>query len=357
MLTRRRLIKTTAQAALAGVFLPFLPACSEPIPESVLIDRTPLVGLLLTFTSVSYAGPTCALKLGLQPKTDPLALQQALSAILEEKLAFRNGDDDIGQRLQQATQTDFARGRVLDIDGWQFSETECQVAALAASIQGFSEPVEIELLPPKEVDFVEVENWGPQRTLQGETFNEQPDGHSGIWVKATGIPPATTLMFSGIPQASNVYADHLSSGLRGKFMNMTIAEPGVYTVDLYDRSQHRIQRIGEFEVVERTVPVPFSKCRIAAWGPVHAVSGKAFNVQPNGASALWFNTNCAQHNVVVMLNGRDLTTTIRQQDGLVTARIENGHELAPGDYRVELRFVDNGNVLPVGKLNVVQANP
>ena len=41
----------------------------------MLIARTPLVDFLLTYSSVSYAGPKCALQLGLQPKSDPLALQ------------------------------------------------------------------------------------------------------------------------------------------------------------------------------------------------------------------------------------------------------------------------------------------
>jgi hypothetical protein len=358
MLTRRRLITTTAQAAMAGAFLPFLPACTEsiPLPESVLIGRSPLVDFLLTYSNVSYAGPTCATKLGLQPDTEPLALQQALSASLDEKLASLAGRD-IGQRLQQAAQTDFTQDRVLDIDGWQLSETECQAAALAASMQGFTEPVEVALAPPTEIDFVEVTNWGPRSTLQGETFNEQPDGHSGIWIKASGIPPATIMLFDGKPQNSEVYAEHMTSGIHGKFMNTTITQPGVHTIDLYDRSQNRIQRLGEFEVLERTVPVPFYKCRIATWGPVQTVEGETFNEQPSGSSAVWIRTNCAQDGVVVMMDGNDLVTTIRQRDGLVTARVEKGHELAAGDYRLELRFGDSGNVLPIGDMKVNPATP
>ena len=128
------------------------------------------------------------------------------------------------------------------------------------------------------------------------------------------------------------------------------------TVELFDQSQNRIQRLGEFEVIERTVPVPFNKCRIAAWGPAQTVSGQSFNEQPNGFSAMWIRTNCAQAGVVVMLNGKDLVTTIKQQDGLMTARVESGHELAIGEHRVDLRFGDSGNVLPVGKMKVTPAS-
>lgn len=257
MLTRRRLITTAGQAALAGIFLPLLSGCSDPVPETVLIDQTPLVDLLLSWSSVSYAGPVCAIKLGLQPGINPLALQQALSSVLAVKLASRTENFSVEQHLQQLTRTDFAQGRTLDVDGWQLSETECQAAALAASLRGFTEPVEVKLPPPVVVNFVEVEQWGPKSTLQGEPFNEQSDGHSGIWVRAAGIPPATILVFAGRPQYTQVFAEHLTSGLRGKFMNTTISKPGKYTIELYDRNRRQIQRIGEFEVIERTARLPF----------------------------------------------------------------------------------------------------
>jgi hypothetical protein len=357
MLTRRRLITTSIQVALVGTLLPLLSACSEPVSENVLIGRTPLLDFLLDYTNVSFAGPTCALKLGLQPDADPFAVQQELSATLEEKLASQTGDDDIGHRLQEAIQSDFNQDRILDIDGWQLSETECQAAALAASMQGFNEPIDVEQTPPVEMKFVEIENWGPQRTLQGESFNEQPDGHSGIWVKAIGIPASTVLLFSGVTQPTNVYAEHLTSGLRGKFMNTTIGTPGTYTIDLYDRSRHRIQRIGEFEVIKRTAPIPFYKCRVADWGPQQATSGEAFNEQPNGASAFWIRTNCALPEAVVVLNDRELKTTIRPNDGLITASLLDGHELPPGQYKVELHYGDGGNMLQVGALNVAEILP
>jgi hypothetical protein len=344
MLTRRKLITIAVQAALAGTCLPLLPACTEPVGDTgaVLIERSELVDLLLTFSGVSYAGPVCALKLGLGPQTNPLNLQQSLHATLLEKLSSGKQDTDIGQRLQQLSRQDFVADRVLDIEGWQLSETECQANALAASLQGFTEALQAEKTAPIKADFVEVENWGPRSTIEGETFNEQPDGHSGIWIKASGVPPATVLMFSNVSQSTNIYADHLTSGLRGTFMKTIIAKPGKYSVDLYDQDRHRIQHLGEFEVVARKEPLPFEQCRVAAWGPQQAVSGQPFNEQASGASAFWIRTNCTLDDGVVVFEGRKLKTTIRPQDGLITASMPDGHTLAPGSYPLKLLFADSG---------------
>lgn len=330
-----------------------LPACDKPVSTNdVRIEHSPLVAFLLTYSSTSYAGPKCAEALDLQLQADPLSLQQQLSDALEEKLAGLDNVSGIEQGLAQLTRNDFAGGKILDVEGWQLGHTECQAAALAASLHGFTEPVEVALAPPAEVDFVEVEAWGPDHTLQGEPFNQQPDGHSGMWFTASEIPPSTVMMFSGMPQESNVYMGHMTSGLRGKIMHTTINKPGVYSVDLYDRSKHRIQHVGDFEVVARHEPVPFDKCLVIQWGPDHAISGQAFNAQASGASAFWIRTNCADRSAVVVLDGRDLKTTVRSAEGLITASMDDGHELPPGQYELVLRLGDEGNILPIGTLSV-----
>jgi len=357
MLTRRRLVTISVQLALAGSCLAVLPGCDESASTDVQIENSPLVEFLLGYSSVSYAGPKCAETLGFQPQSDVLNLQQNLSDALENKLATLAGDLNIEQGLAQLTRIDFENNRILDIDGWQLGRTECQAAALAASLHGFTEPVEVALTPPAEVNFVTIEAWGPDHTLQGEAFNQQPDGHSGIWFKAKDIPPSTIMIFSGLPQESNVYADHMTSGLRGKLMHATIDKPGKYSVDIYDRSRHRIQHIGEFEVVERLGPVPLDKCQVASWGPNQAVSGQMFNAQAGGASAFWIRTNCNDPKTIVVFDGRDLHTAVRPTEGLITASMNDGHELPPGQYKVGLRLDNVDFVLPVGTLNVIESAP
>ena len=354
MLTRRSLIYTSIQLALAGSLLAFLPACSQQDETHVQIENSELVELLLSYSLVSYAGPKCTEALGLKSPSGSGELQQSLADALEAKLSSLANNADITQRLEQLMRNDFAASNTMDIDGWQLSQTECQVSALAASLQGYTVAVEAELTPPVEIDFANVEAWGPDRTVQGEPFNEQPDGHSGIWVKAASLPPSTVLVFADKQQESNVYEEHMTSGLRGKFMHSTINKPGVYSVDLYDRSKHRIQRIGEFEVVARTTPVPFYKCRIADWGPKNSTAGVPFNEQPDGASAFWIRTNCTNHNAKIVVDGQGLRTKVRPADGLITAHMPGGHELSPGEHKVELHIGDDGNILEVGSITLKQ---
>lgn len=355
MLTRRRLILKSVQLALTGSVLTYLPGCKLSSLNSGQVASSPLLDLLSGYSDVSYAGPKCVESLGEQSQAAPSVLQRDLLGSLEIKLKNMAGTFSTEEGLARLIQADFVNGNVHEVDGWQLSHTECQAAALAASLQGFLKPVKTELASPQEMDFVEIETWGPRKTMQGEPFNEQTDGHSGLWVKAKGIPPETVLVFSGKPQRSVIYEDHLTSGLRGDFMHSTITHPGVYTVELYDRGNNRIQRIGEFVVIERAEPIPFRDCRILAWGPNRAIRGEAFNAQPNGSSAFWILTNCAHANGIVFLDGKKLRTNIRPADGLITASLERGHELLPGRYSVQVHYDDGGEILDVGVLDVVQA--
>jgi len=365
MLTRRKLITRTGQVALVATWLPHLTACDEQ-PKQETLTETPaasepqgLAEFLLVYSSISFAGPSCALKLGLTPLHDPEGMQQTLMGELEAKLQSVSSDNvsssAISAGLQQLMRADFAQSRVLDIEGWQLSETECQAIALAASLQGFNEPVAVALAPPTEEVFLDVKNWGPQKTLQGERFNEQPDGHSGLWLVADNIPPSTILLFAGRQLETNVYDGSLTSGLHGKFMNSTINVPGNYPVELYDRSHHRVQPLGDFVVVERREPLPFDQCEVTLWGPVQAISGQPFNQQANGSSALWFQSNCTPENGVVMLDGVDMDTTMRPENAMFTASMPGGENLLPGEHRLELRFGDSGNVLSIGTFTVYPA--
>ena len=365
MLTRRKLITRTGQVALVVTWLPQLTACDEQ-PKQETLAETPaasepqgLAEFLLAYSSISFAGPNCALKLGLTPLNDPEGMQQTLMGELEAKLQSVSSDtvssSAISAGLQQLMRADFAQDRILDIEGWQLSETECQAIALAASLQGFNEPVAVALTPPTEEVFLDVKNWGPQMTLQGERFNEQPDGHSGLWLVADNIPPSTILLFAGRQLETNVYDGSLTSGLHGKFMNSTINVPGNYPVELYDRSLHRVQPLGEFVVVERREPLPFDQCKVTHWGPVQAISGQPFNQQANGSSALWFRSNCTPENGVVMLDGVDLDTTMRPENAMFTASVPGGENLLPGEHHLDLRFGDSGNVLSIGTFTVYPA--
>lgn len=357
MLNRRQLIIAAARSSvlLSSAFV--LTACSDSDSTAVSLPPTE-PGSLDEYTrqmqAISYIGVACRENIGFH-EDQPI---EAIKADLEQRLLADLGEsaanDSISDAVDQAIRNDFSAGRLIEIDGWQLSETECRLAALAAVQQGF-ETAQAPA-PPKDRygKIVEINAWGPQSTIQGQIFNEQPDGHGGIWLQATGIPASVVLQFGGKTQGTQVYADHLTSGLRDEYMHEVIDTPGVYQVELYDKASLMRQVVGEFTVKAsgdqpRKIPdEQLASCKIDTWGPDKGRVGEAFNRQPSGASAFWVRTKCAAEGSQLLLDGEALKTTLRKD--LLTATAPNGHQLGVGPHELELRIGSGPQLVKVGTL-------
>jgi hypothetical protein len=357
MLNRRQLIVAAARSSvlLSGAFA--LAACSETDSTATAVPAAE-PGSLDEYTrqmqAISYVGVACRGKIGYSEDQPAEAIKTDLEQRLLADLAHSARQGTISDAVDQAIRNDFSAGRLVEIDGWQLSETECRLAALAAAQQGFETAQVPE--PPKDryAEFLEVEAWGPQDTVQGQTFNEQPDGHSGIWVKAAGAPASVVLQFDGKTQDTQVYADHLTSGLRGEYMHQVIDTPCVYQVELYDKATLTRQVLGDFTVKasgdqpRKVSEDQLAACRICSWGPDKAKAGEAFNRQPSGASAFWVRINCAADGSVLLLAGTALKTKVRKD--LLTATVPNGHQLEAGSHDLELRVGNGPKTVQVGTL-------
>jgi hypothetical protein len=357
MLNRRQLIIAAARssALLSGAFA--LAACSETESTAVVI---PLAepGSLDEYTqqmqAISYVGVICRTKIGYSEDQPADAVKADLEQRLLADLQDPAGQGTISDAVDRAIRNDFSAGRLVDVDGWQLSETECRLAALAAAQQGFETAQTPE--PPKDryADFVEVEAWGPQSTVLGQPFNEQPDGHSGFWLRAVGTPASVVLQFDGKTLGTEVYAEVVTSGLRGEYMHEVINTPGVYTIELYDKAMLTRQVVGEFTVnpsddqPRETSKEELASCKIETWGPDKGVAGEAFNRQPSGASAFWVRTNCAAEGSQLLLDGAAIKTAVRKD--LLTATVPNGHQLAAGPHELGLRVGNGPQMLKVGTL-------
>jgi len=363
MLTRRKLIASALHSALALGGVHYLAACSEQDAPSVehkgenrKIPRTPLVDYALGMQAISYVGTVCLQKIGFAEGTPDVQLQTQLAEQLESQIAALGSGAGMAQKLDSLIRADFAGNRLFEIEGWQLSETECRLAALAASMGGFREPVTPPPLEPKQGKIVKVVDWGPQSTRMGEKFNEQADGHCGLWFKAKGAPASAVLVFAGRNQGAQIYPDSFTSGIRGKFMQEIINTPGEYSVELYDKARQLIQPIGTFRVTGNKKTAGngeaenVNQCTVEAWGPTHSDSGHPFNPQPGGESAFWVRTNCALEGSTLIFAGVELKTTVRKN--LLTARVPNGHELEPGKYPLEIHLGHSGRLLKSGELQV-----
>lgn len=370
MLTRRQMVIALGRGLATMAAAHYLTACTEqesfPALAPELTD-SPLMAYALGLEAISYSGIACLAPLGYAGSTAPHALQIALHAQLSHRLwpAAEGAAAAspaplppavIAERVDRAIREDFANEELIDLQGWQLARTECALAALAASARGMVEAVAPAQAEPVTSHIADITGWGPQSTVQGEGFNAQPDGHSGLWFRAQQVPASAVILFDGNVQATQVYADLLTSGLHDPYRAAVINVPGEYPVALFDRARNIMQPIGVFQVRAATAAAPppadigRDACQVESWGPALAVSGQPFNPQPGGASAFWVHTDCAKDDSKLLLDGIELDTTA--QENLLTALVPHGHDLAPGRYPLSLRLGDSDKYLEVGFLTV-----
>jgi len=349
-ISRRKIIVQSLQSVLALGSIQYLSACSREDVEQSLESQ--VRDYASDMAGVSYIGETCIEMAGFDSATADAKLQTELTEKLRGRFAISGMQESFQQQFEALIRKDFADNRIVDVAGWQLSEIECQMVALAASLQGQRQAKALDMTQPTTGQFVEVLDWGPKSTILGNTFNEQSDGHSGLWLKATGASVSVTVVFAGENQVTQVYSDLLTSGIRGEYMQKVINEPGEYTVALYDKTKNIIQPVGQFQVLEPDLSehgmseAEFAQCKVLDWGPRHAKSEKPFNPQPTGASAFWVKTNCALEGSILILEGRELKTTVGRN--LVTALVPDGHQMEPGEHELEIRLGQSDRVLNTG---------
>lgn len=353
MLTRREVLVRTMQGVLALSSIQYLSACTQDDDPAQV---SPLLEYALAMQGVSYIGTACIEKAGFDRSTPDKELQESLVAGLQDLFVAAGLQGSFQQQFETMIRNDFATNHVVDVEGWQLSATECQMVALAASLQGHRGMKAPKKVPARIGQIAEVEDWGPKSTVQGAKFNEQPDGHSGLWVKAAGVPVSVVVVFADKNQTTQVYADTITSGLRGQFMDDVINTPGEYSVALYDKSRRLIQPIGQFQVLKPGVlannmeAADLDKCLVEKWGPSHATAGKPFNPQPQGESAFWIKTNCALDGSKLILDGVNLDTTVRKN--LLTALVPRGHKMKSGNYELEIKLGFSERILKVGLFRI-----
>jgi hypothetical protein len=359
MLNRRQLLIAVGRSSLLLPAALNLVACQrEPdAPPAVQATGPANLGEYAgAMQAISYIGVACLPVLGIDPATPVEVTTAAIGDRLRADLSEPSGEAALAAVIDRTIRDDFDLGRVLEVEGWRLSETECRLAALAALTQGYHEP-QLPEQPGEQVGFIaEIEDWGPKSTPQGQAFNQQPDGHSGLWFRARGVPASSVLRFDGKNQDTQVYADLFTSGLSGRFMEDVINTPGAYSVALFDKATQVLQPIGEFtvhsnppEAVE-ALYADLDQCAVEKWGPVHVNAGQRFNPQPDGSSAFWVRTNCAYDGSRLVFDGEPLKTTTR--DIGLTASMPNGHELEPGEYELKIALGHSGKFLAVGTFRV-----
>lgn len=308
--------------------------------------RAALDELAESLAGIEYIGPVCDRRLG---AVDPLG----------ELLGIIDGHrGTVVDALQAQFSIDFGRGDVVDIDGWRLSRSECLLVAGSARLKGLSEAQTASAGEFRDQKFIDIELWGPDRTIEGEIFNPIGNGRGGFWLRVNGqVNGSMRLQLDGVEMATHFEPGVITASLEPDFMDQIIAQPGIYELVLLDQSRRLRQTVGFLAVAERPPMATLEDgststvfCTVDRWGPSEAVVGEAFNRQPDGSAAFWVRIGCAPPEALLMLDGVALPTTVRSD--LVTARIPHFADLSRGLHPLELSDRASGERLVIGAFEI-----
>ncbi|MBB5208399.1 hypothetical protein [Chiayiivirga flava] len=268
-------------------------------------------------------------------------------------------------RIAAAIAADFADAALCQIEGWQLSRTECELAGLRWLALGDAPATVIDEEPapktPTDADapaIAQITAWGPQSTEQDMPFNLQPDGHSGLWFQAQGVPSWAVVRIDGVAAPTQVQESGFTSGLFGEQQTRILARPGRYPIELYDPMREVAQPIGELVVRERAERVQRADgsrsevfCAVTGWGPTSTRAGIAANPLPDGSLGLWFQLACAPRRVQLRFGDDRLRAT--RGDTAVTARVPLALIESPRVVPLFLRDVETGEELAVGDFHIL----
>lgn len=164
---------------------------------------------------------------------------------------------DLAAAVRERVARDFETGTLCQLDGWQLSETECRVAAVAhlfllsgGRIATVPEMAEGPLAHLPNAQFGMVERWGPQSTEVGKPFNVQSGGGSALWFHFSNLKTLSYEIFVGSHATRTVISHNelfAVANLTERQAKEVTSRAGPVPVHLVEPSRGK-QLIGHFQV-------------------------------------------------------------------------------------------------------------
>lgn len=285
-----------------------------------------------------------------------------LGAVLAKHIDIKA--PDIALASAKRIQEEFEQDQVCEIEGWRLSLTECQLAGLRV-LAIDANPANAALVEARRNnegnrsytigEIAPLKNWGPRKTLQGESFNIQSDGHSGLWFQIEGAPARAQIMIDDEIVKTNIGSEVVTSGLFGEMQKRILSTPGEYQIALVDPVKRIKQPLGTL-VVEKSPSydaeghpgVKDGYCPVTKWGPQQTRAGVAENEQPDGSMGVWVHMECFPKDATLRF-GDDPLPLNRQQFGFTTS-IPLPLIESPGEKPLVLMSPGAGTELTIGHI-------
>jgi hypothetical protein len=287
--------------------------------------------------------------IGLATKNfDPFDLPAA-----EEKLLSTIGfsttqlvqDVEFQEALTMAVRRDYLSGDVVEVEKYLLSHTEALFVRYALEHQGLVD-VAYEAPTPEVVDghIASDVRFGPGFTVVGRVFNEQPDGHGGIWVLAKNTPAGTVITVNDRPIKTRRKPEVLTGAVYGEDLRALIAKPAKHAIALFVPDTGVRQELGEIEIRPRPRAATMENgepstvfCEIDEWSVISGDRGDKIVVK----------TLCGPRSSAVYLGEVALTTRVTPRT--IEANF-NRSIVDPGEQPLRLVDVHSGQAILLGNL-------
>ncbi len=189
------------------------------------------------------------------PGLDGFSGQSAERTLLA-RLALEPGalvhTSEIFAALDQAIKTDYAEHNTVQVNEYILSSTEALFLTYALVQQGLDGTTFTAPVPEIKEGIISAgARFGPTYTVVGQIFNEQPDGHGGIWVVAQNTPPGTIITINGHPIKTRWKAKSLTGAVYDEELQELIARPAKHEVSMLVPATGIRQVVGQLTVRPR----------------------------------------------------------------------------------------------------------
>jgi hypothetical protein len=188
-------------------------------------------------------------------KLDSISAADAQCALLD-RLAPKLGDEgqshDVFAALDLLIREDYANHETLVINGYALSKSEVLFITYAIKQQGLNKIAYV--APRNELSdgiIAAKIKFGPMSTVVGQVFNEQLDGHGGLWVLANNVPVGTVIAINGTPIKTSWGPKSISGAVYNDELKELIATPASHEISLQVPARGLRQIIGELIVKPR----------------------------------------------------------------------------------------------------------
>ena len=281
---------------------------------------------------------------------DNISTENAQCTLLD-RLAPKLNDEvqshDVFAALDLLIREDYANHETLVVNGYVLSKSEVLFITYAIKQQGLDKTAYI--APKNELKdgiIAAITKFGPTSTVVGQVFNEQLDGHGGLWVLANSVPVGTVIAINGTPIKTSWGPKSVTGAVYDDELQELIASPASHEVSLQVPARGIRQIIGELTVKPRPPAAILEDgtpsevfCEIKKWSTWTSGSEEILRID----------TLCGPRSAAVYIGNMVLST--RVLPGRIEAVLDRS-VLPNGEHPIRLIDTLSGEAVTLGNFKV-----